>query len=273
MKIRSLGYRTDLIFPAFDGEIIDRGDHVVVRTPSNPTFYWGNFLLFSRPPQEGDLQRWRDLFAREIGTPPEVEHQAFGWDSPEGENGFLEPFIRAGFEANRDVVLVTVAPHAPPRPSPSVSIRALYSDADWQRAVDLQVICREPVHAEAGYRVFTERSMERYRKMSAAGLGSWYGAFIADRLVADLGIFHDGELGRYQSVVTHPDFRRQGIAGTMICEAGRRAITQYGLRTLVMIAEQDSGPARLYQSLGFAPKEKSVGLLWFPRAGQPALRA
>jgi ribosomal protein S18 acetylase RimI-like enzyme len=269
MKIRSLGYRTDLIFPAFEGEIIDRGHYVVVRTPSNPTFYWGNFLLFARPPQEGDFQTWRNLFAREIGAPPEVEHQAFGWDSPDGGHGFLEPFIQAGFEANHDVVLAADAPHAPPRPSQSVSIRALASDAEWLQAIDLQVTCRDAAHKMPGYREFRERSMERYRKMSVKGLGFWYGAFIADRLVADLGIFRDKDLGRYQSVETHPDFRRQGIAGTMIYEAGRHAMTRYGLRQLVMIAEQDSDPARLYQSLGFAPLERSEGLLWFPHAQQP----
>ena len=38
MEVKSLGYRTDLIFPAFDGEIIDRGAYLVVRTLSNPTF-------------------------------------------------------------------------------------------------------------------------------------------------------------------------------------------------------------------------------------------
>lgn len=52
MNIRSLGYRTDLLFPRFDGEVIDRGDYTVIRTPSNPTFYWGNFLLFDQPPPQ-----------------------------------------------------------------------------------------------------------------------------------------------------------------------------------------------------------------------------
>jgi len=37
MKVHSLGYQTDLIFPAFDGEVIDRGDYLVIKTPSNPT--------------------------------------------------------------------------------------------------------------------------------------------------------------------------------------------------------------------------------------------
>ena len=38
MNVKSLGYRTDLIFLAFDGEIIDRGPYLVLRTPTNPTF-------------------------------------------------------------------------------------------------------------------------------------------------------------------------------------------------------------------------------------------
>jgi len=268
MNVKSLGYRTDLIFAAFDGEITDRGDYLVVRTPSNPTFYWGNFLLFAAPPQEGDFEKWRLLFAKEIGSPPEVEHEVFGWDSPQGEAGVIDPFLQAGFEADRAVVLATSAPHAPARPARSVNIRTLESDGDRQQAVELQVLSREIAHEEAGYRVYRQRAMERYRKMSQARLGHWYGAFIDGRLVADLGVFHDGELGRYQSVETHPDFQRQGIGGTLVYEAGRQAIALYGLHTLVMVAEEDSAAARLYQSLGFAPKEKTVGLLRFPHAAQ-----
>ncbi|MBB5296926.1 hypothetical protein [Deinococcus metallilatus] len=37
--------------------------------------------------------------------------------------------------------------------------------------------------------------------MTRAGLGFWYGAFVNGRLVADLGVFSDGEgLLRYQGV-------------------------------------------------------------------------
>jgi ribosomal protein S18 acetylase RimI-like enzyme len=268
MKVRSLGYRTDLIFAAFDGQILDRGDYLAIRSPANPTFYWGNFLLFADPPREGDFDRWRRLFAKEIGTPPDVEHQVFGWDSPQGEAGAIEPFLQAGFDADRNVVLTTRAPHAPARPARSVNIRTLESDSDRQQAVELQVLSREPAHEEAGYRVYRQRAMQRYRKMSQAGLGHWYGAFIDGRLVADLGVFHDRQLGRYQSVETHPDYQRQGIGGTLIYEAGRQAIAQYGVHALVMVAEEDSAPARLYQSLGFTPKEKTVGLMRFPHAAR-----
>ena len=271
MNLRSLGYRTDLIFPAFDGEIIDRGDYLVVRSPLNPSFYWGNFLLFAEPPRNGDLQKWRDLFAKEIGAAPTYEHQAFGWDLSDVEAveaGAIEPFLQAGFSVNRDAVLTASAPRPPARLSSEVDIQPLRPERHAQ-AVALQVLCREPEHEEAGYREFRQRAMDRYRRMEAARLGHWYGAFLGDQLVADLGVFHDGRgLGRYQSVETHPDFRRRGIAGRLVYEAGRLAIAEHGLRTLVIIAEDDSSPSRLYQSAGFEPTEKTMSLLWW--AGKPA---
>ena len=36
----SLGWRTDLIFARFDGEVVARDDCLVVRTPTNPGFWW-----------------------------------------------------------------------------------------------------------------------------------------------------------------------------------------------------------------------------------------
>ena len=51
MDVESLGYRTDLALLRLGGSTIeDRGDHLVVRSPYNPTFYWGNFLLLEHVP-------------------------------------------------------------------------------------------------------------------------------------------------------------------------------------------------------------------------------
>ena len=50
----ALGFRSELIFHRADGEVIDcRAEHGcrVIRTPSNPTYYWGNYLLFERAPE------------------------------------------------------------------------------------------------------------------------------------------------------------------------------------------------------------------------------
>lgn len=264
MNVKSLGYRTDLIFHAFDGSITDRGHYLVIRTPSNPTFYWGNFLLFAKPPAQGDFVLWRDLFRQEIGAPPETAHQVFGWDTVDGEQGVIQPFLDAGFRRDKGVVLTCHEPQSPDESSSFVDIRALKTNHEWQQAVELQVVCREPEHQESDFRLFRQRQMARYRQMVDAGRGDWYGAFAGQQLVADLGLFYSQGVGRYQSVETDPDFRRRGIAGALIAGAGRQAKTATRLHTLVIVAEEDSGAARLYQSLGFQPTERQLGLAWWP---------
>ena len=264
MQVQSLGYRTDLIFAAFDGEITDRDAYLVIQTPKNREFYWGNYLLFAQPPQAGDFEKWRAIFKKEIGKPPDVKHQVFGWDTVRGETGEIEAFLQAGFRTTRDTVMTCDAPHPPARASTEICVRALKEEADWAQALENTIICREPEFTEREHRIFKQKQMKRYRMMAAAGLGDWYGAFIGERLVADLGIYHDGEVARYQNVETHPDFRRRGIAGTMVYEASRQAIKKYELETLVIVAEEGSGAARLYQSLGFRVTEMQVGMEWWP---------
>jgi GNAT superfamily N-acetyltransferase len=260
MEVKSLGYRTDLIFPAFDGEIIDRGAYIVVRTPSNPSFFWGNFLLFGRPPADGDCARWCELFAREIGVPPQTWHITFGWDTVDREQGVVAPFLADGFHLEQTTVLTAHTLHPPAHAAEGLSIRPFQSDDDWAQSVDNQVATREPEFPETEYRTFRERAMARYRRMAERGLGDWFGGFVAGKLVADLGVFHAGRLGRYQSVQTHPDCRRRGYAGALVYEASKFAIDRHGLDTLVIVADTDSAAGRLYRSLGFEATESQVGL-------------
>jgi GNAT superfamily N-acetyltransferase len=264
MRVRSLGYRTDLIFAAFDGIVTDRGDHLVIRTPTNPTFFWGNFILFDRPPGAGDFERWREVFAREIGAPPEVKHQVFGWDATRPDPGLVRPFLSDGFRLESAAVLTADRRTLKPGSQAEVTVRPLVSDDDYTQSVENQVACREPEFTEQEHRVFRRRQMDRYRSMRAAGRGSWFGAFAGKRLVADLGIFHDGAGGRFQAVQTHPDFRRRGVAARLIAESAAFALDEFDLDTLVIVSEAGSAAQRLYESLGFRVTEHQHGLTKWP---------
>jgi len=80
------------------------------------------------------------------------------------------------------------------------------------------------------------------------------------QLVGDLGIFCDRELGRYQSVQTHPDFRKRGIAGNLVYQAGVYAYENHDVERLVIVAEADSPAQRLYHSIGFQFTEYQMGI-------------
>lgn len=265
MDITSLSYRTDLFFHAFDGVVADRGEYLVITTPSNPTYWWGNFILFAGPPGEGDLARWKAIFSKEIRPPEQLGHMAFGIDGQGGDAGTLEPFLQDGFVLEESVVLSAQQVQPPPKYNHEVSVRPLRTAEEWAQATETQVLCRPPELKEAEYRIFNARKMQGYQNMTEAGKGDWFGAFLGDTLVADLGIFFEGQLARFQSVGTHPDYRRQGICGTLVYQTARYALEHYGVRTLVMVADEHYHAARIYESVGFKPVEKSLGLAWWDR--------
>ena len=55
-KVEVLPERHNLL-ARFDGEVLERDTHVVVRTPRSPSFWWGNFVLFPEAPRAGEHPR------------------------------------------------------------------------------------------------------------------------------------------------------------------------------------------------------------------------
>src|SRR5215469_16556194 len=103
MAIVSLGYRTDLMLLGLQGSVIEqRTGYQVIRTPANPTFHWGNFLLLDGPPAPGTVSSWMGTFAREF---PGAEHVAIGVDNTSGDAGDEAELAAAGLEAELSTVL------------------------------------------------------------------------------------------------------------------------------------------------------------------------
>lgn len=263
MEPRSLALRTDLMLARFDGEVVDRGTYTVIRTPSNPGFWWGNYLLFADPPTERSVVDWPRLFEEELGCRPGIEHVAMAWDTvgPDGSaaeapEGVVEAFVAAGFELESDVALSARELHLPPRPNPDVTVRPVDGDAEWSAVLEVHFACAPDRFEPQGFRRFLEAQWRRYRRMVAAGLGLWYGAFLGDELVADMGVFAEHGLGRCQSVGTAPAHRRKGICGTLVHAACSHAFEHLGAERIVILAAADQPPARVYRSVGFGDPER-----------------
>src|SRR5262245_53171533 len=86
-SIQSLALRTDLLFHRLGGLIEAREGYLVVRTPSNPGFFYGNMLVYPRPPLPGEARGWARSFAEEFRTTPAVRHACITWDGTDGEVG------------------------------------------------------------------------------------------------------------------------------------------------------------------------------------------
>lgn len=261
MKIKSLGHLTTLIFARFSGVVIDREDYTLIQTPANPKFHWGNFIIFDRAPVEGDFTSWCQLFDKEFTYYPEAHHYTFAWDGRHGQ-GAVEEFLANNFEFETGVVLSTEVLNPPKHLNTRMVIKKISTDLDWHEVTELQIACGDPKYAE-GYRPFKEKQMSHYRRMQEVGKGFWYGGYVDGRLVADLGIFRDGALARYQSVGTHPEFRRQGLCGTLVYRTGLLAQEELGIKQLVMEADDNYHAARIYESVGFKRTEINYSLGWW----------
>lgn len=266
MRKISLKTRTDLFFWDRSARVTDRGGHLVVATPSMPDYYFGNLLVFERAPVRGDFEAWRAAFRDAFAGDPRVRHETFEWTAPGGDAGELERFVAADFELARNVTLAARAVVPPPHPNAGVTVREIREEGEWEAVLENQVACRAGGWSEDDYRDFMRRTLGDYRAMAAEGRGHWYGAFAGDRLAGDLGLFSDATVGRFQNVGTHPDFRRQGVCGTLVFEVSRRALGGRGLDTLVMVADDDYHAARIYESVGFERAELSGALCRRPPA-------
>jgi len=258
MATVSLGYRTDLMLLGLQGSVIEqRAGYQVLRTPANPTFYWGNFLLLDGPPAPGTVSTWTSTFAREF---PGAEHVAIGVDGTGGDAGDEAELAVAGLQADRSTVLTAAATTPPPRPNKVAQFRVLESDADWEAALDLQ----EAVHSYGepeGWKGFNGRRLLAMRQMQAQGFGAWFGAFQAGRMVSGLGVFGDGSrVVRFQNVDTHPEHRNKGLAGTLVHKASRYAQQEMAAWTQVIVADQTGTAIRIYRSVGFRDAETQVQL-------------
>ncbi|MEO7130441.1 MAG: hypothetical protein ABIZ07_03585 [Dermatophilaceae bacterium] len=132
MRIDSVGMRTDLALLELQGATItDHGDHLVVRTESNPTFWWGNFLLLesARP---GDVDHWIDRFEAEL---PEAGHRTFGiLDVDADRSGWHE----RGFDVGVDITLTgepaTIVETDTGPVAPGTELRQIHTGDEWEQA-------------------------------------------------------------------------------------------------------------------------------------------
>jgi ribosomal protein S18 acetylase RimI-like enzyme len=264
---RSLVWATDVDTLELDRVVERRDGYLLIRSPSNPTFYWGNLLLFDRAPRTGDGARWEKLFEREFADEPQVKHRTFAWDETGGVSGAVqEEFVERGYDSVGLVADATqLRPH--PRENREVAVKPLdpAPGADeelWDAVIELQVAGREEGHDEESFRAFTRPRLEARRALFRLGRGAWYVAIDpgSGDVVASCGIVVTAGRGRFQVVDTAFAFRRRGICSRLVVEAARHSAEAHGAERFVIVADVGYHALGLYESLGFERQEHVVGV-------------
>jgi ribosomal protein S18 acetylase RimI-like enzyme len=271
VRITSLGYRTDVMVRRLSGSLVEEhSDYTVVRTPENPAFWWGNFLLMPAAPSLADAAQWESWFVAEL---PDAQHRAFGLDTTDGACGDAVALAALGATTRINAVMSAGTAREPKLPD--FELRT-FDEPDWAQLATLRSTVYEapdvdtsddetsPENVEA---MFVARQIAASQKLVADGDGEWLGAFDHGRLVAALGIVSDG-LGtaRYQAVETHPNYRRRGLAGRLVYDAATLAADRFDAHQLVIVADPEDHARRLYESLGFVTIERQVEIMRSPTA-------
>jgi GNAT superfamily N-acetyltransferase len=254
MHVTSLGFRTDLALLTSSGSLVeDRGTHLVVRSPENPSYFWGNFILLAQPPVPGGEKEVVAAFRTEF---PAADHVSIGIDAAELSDGSRAAFEAAGMTVDVATVLTTGALQ-PPR-EVEAEVRELAGDEDWEARARLSQQLY-PQTSEESFMRFARQKNAQERRLVDAGRGTRFGAFVDGVLVSTAGIFvtEDG-VARFQSVETHPDHRRKGLAAAVVHAAGQHALDQLGVRTLVIVADTDGDAIDIYRRLGFTDSERQL---------------
>lgn len=272
-SIKSLVWATDIDVLAPDHTVARCDGYWAVHSPGNPTYWWGNFLLFDDAPGLGDGERWDALFAAEFQARPEVTHRTFAWDRVDGERGAAEhEFVGHGYELEWTSGLVVTPeklvehPHA----NSEVDVRALDPDGDdqlWAEVLELQLAsAREDLKGSDYHRTFLERRQRELREIFSQGRGSWYVARLNGVVVGSLGIVVTEMRARYQAVDTAKEFRRRGIARRLVHDAARDACSRHEIDHFVIAADPDYHAIGIYEDLGFERVELVVGAMRKPPA-------
>jgi ribosomal protein S18 acetylase RimI-like enzyme len=282
---RTLTWATELDVLPGDRVVERAGDHLVIRSPSNPTHWWGNYLLFDDAPREGDGERWEGLFVAAFPDAASGGHRSFAWDRGDDETGqAIGEFVRRGFALDRGIGLVAapaaVTPH--PRANREVTVRALQAapgadDELWEAALAVQIANNDadddPI---PGYGAFARRRQHDLRGLLAQGRGAWYVALdptgggpdpAVPQVVASCGVVVTGSRARFQQVDTAPQRRRRGICRRLVAEAAAHAAAHHELEALVIVADAGYHALGIYESLGFTVRDRTCQLNRPPTPG------
>ncbi len=256
--MKSLALRSELL--VMDGltRLIDHGDYWVQETPAEPDFWMGNQLILKHT--DIDVASAEAAFTAHF---PDAKHRAMVWDVPGlVASEAAPPFEAVGYERDVCDALTLTGEISPAEPPKGITLRPLLSEADWGQALALSLeIGVEEGHPADSHIGYLQRRSAGRRQQVARDLGQWFGAFEGDLLVAQMGIFHDAAVARYQHVETRQSHRRRGICAALLRHCCFWALDRAPHATPVIVADADGDAGRLYRRMGFAHTETITGVL------------
>ncbi len=261
MKLESVGHQTDLFFLEEDSIVEHHADAIVIKSPSNPEFFFGNYLIFNRSNTELDVHHYVERFNQAFSDAKGINHVAFSWDI-----GFPIDQLSIPASYSKDLLrsLTFQGDMEPPKKLPFF-IKPIETDSEWDQVKTSQAALMLEFAQDDVEKMLTRR-ISNYRRLIENGEGIWLGAFDGSTLAGNLGIFHRNNLARFQNVSTTAQYRSRGICKTLIKTAVQLVEQKNPYISFVIQTEQGSIAEQIYLSLGFIPTEEVVAVYQYKKS-------
>lgn len=263
----SLGIQSEYVVSHLESKLTERDAFFIYQTPASPNYYYGNLLALKQPLSAKSKDAWESCFADAFMNLDGIRHRTFLWtqDDQKASADEVEEFKKAGYDYEEmDILLLGPGQLVVPEYyQQSVAIRPFLYESDWRQWLEIGVDQRDPGHSKEDFLRYRSGRLKTYKALTKAGHGHFYGAFDGRHLVGYAGVFHLNGLARYQDVRVLEDYRRKGIARSMLYRMALWA-GQYAQQQ-VIIADSHYHATKLYQGLGFKVAESEASLCWWPR--------
>jgi len=259
--MKSLAYRTDLIKNSSEGQVDVCKDYYVIKTPTRPYYYWGNYILIKNIKKNSDVQEWINIYKKEFSNTKD-HFMTFGIDGKKVSNDVVNKFEKYGFTFNNEEVLTGSDLVKPEKPKIEITCKEITEEKDWDGWVDVHLDKDFQYSDDFGYRYHFEY-LGSVKNLVAKKFMRRFGAYANNKLVGDLGIFHESGFGRFDTVATHQDYRNLKICSNLIYYAGNKILDEDPVCKLVIVADEDYFAKNIYKKLGFEHTEDQIGFQWY----------
>jgi ribosomal protein S18 acetylase RimI-like enzyme len=260
-KPTSLFLRSEFIFWSEHSAIEDVGDAMVIVTPQNPYWRWGNLIVLKKPPRREDVDRWRELYEKKIAPNQVNPNRIIMWDETGADSAAIEEYKKDNLKFSPFDILTLKSLLQPKNLNDRIAIKEIGDrDEEWNEAIEANV---ESFGASdtPDYRHYAERRMADHRSLIANGRGRWYAARADGEFAGSLGFFAGDDLCRFQEVAVRPKFQRQGIASALVYHAASVAREEYPNNPQVIVADPNGSAIGVYRRIGFEKHSETHALI------------
>ncbi len=261
-KFKSLETETNILMDSFLANIAEKDNYIVIQTPNRLNYFWGNYILMKDPPKRGDYNPWVNIFDSEIGNRSSKGYCAITFDLGSNEAFDISEFIENGFSVDVDKTLTSNKVTEPVK----LNSELIVKEYDLSKSVDDYI----EVHFDENWAYGSKSDQEKFLREQALEFSTLitkkvakrFGAYLNGQLVADLGVYWNESVIRFNSISTHPLFRRLGACSTLVYKVSKSLLEKNPNKTLVMQADENYHAALIYESIGFVPEGKVIALNW-----------